>query len=297
MPAGVQAVTDRLCTAAQFVASARIGYPSKPIICKQECFLLSDSWINTDPCDMLGMHLDVPFVPTDERIVDAMLDLAGVDHEDVLFDLGSGDGRIVVAAAHRFGAQAVGVEIDRNRVTMANAYAVQMGVEHQVCFLEGDLFEFDFAPATVVSMYLLHGVNLSLRPRLLTELQPGARIVSHAFDMGDWRPDRKVKVRGSALFLWVVPAQVAGDWQWRDDDGRQYRLALTQHYQEVSGELWIDEQPVPLQRTRLWGDLLELVIQPPGADEPLSLVMHCQPLEWRGVGTHQNGVRVERLAA
>src|SRR5690554_2005728 len=156
------------------------------------------------------MNLDVPFVPTDEGIVEAMLQMGAVDADDVLYDLGSGDGRIVVAAARDHGARAVGVEIDAGRVALAEAYAAQMGVEHKVCFVEDDLFQADFAPATVVTMYLLHTVNLDLRPRLLNELRPGTRIVSHAFDMGDWKPDRKVTAKGSGIFLWVVPAKVAG---------------------------------------------------------------------------------------
>lgn len=248
-----------------------------------------------DQYDELGMDLDVPFVPTDERVVKAMLELGAVDADDVLYDLGSGDGRIVVAAARDYGAQAVGVEIDSGRVALAQAYAEQMGVEDRVCFIEDDLFEADFAPASVVTMYLLHQVNLDLRPRLLNELQPGTRIVSHAFDMGTWKPDRKVSADGTAIFLWVVPAKVAGEWRWQTAEGRQYRVIFQQSYQQLSGELWLDEEPVELIAARLWGSFLELVVQPDDAYEPESIVMHCRGDELVIVGGVQRGLVAHKV--
>ena len=226
--------------------------------------------------DDLDMDLEVPFVPTDERVVEAMLELGGVDADDVLYDLGSGDGRIVVAAARDHGARAVGVEIDPVRVSLAGAYAAQMGVEHMACFIEADLFDADFAPATVVTLYLLNSVNLGLRPRLLNELQPGARIVSHAFDMGDWRPDRKMTSRDTSIYLWIVPAKVAGDWHWQTADGQHYRVVLEQKYQKLQGSAWVGGEPAKLRTATLWGDLLELIIEPEGAERPVSIVMHCR---------------------
>lgn len=249
-----------------------------------------------DEYDELGMHLDVPYVPTHENIVKAMLDLAAVDDDDVLFDLGSGDGRIPVAAAVEHGARAVGVEIDAGRVALSRAYAEQMGVEHRVAFIEQDLFAVDFTPATVITMYLLHTVNLELRPRLLGELRPGTRIVSHAFDMGDWRADRKVAFKGDALYLWVVPARVAGAWHWRDADGRHYRVELQQRYQKLIGELWIDDQPAELQAALLWGDLLELVVHDDRSFGPESIVMHCQDEQLLVVSDYQRGARARRAA-
>lgn len=150
--------------------------------------------------------LDVPFVPTPMAVVDAMLDLAQVTRSDTLYDLGCGDGRIVVRAATRFGCRGVGVDLDPQRVREAKENARTAGVEKLTRFEVGDVFEFDFSAASVVTMYLLPSVNLKLRPRLLKELKPGTRIVSHDFDMGDWAPEVAREVKNSRIFLWTVPA-------------------------------------------------------------------------------------------
>ena len=134
-----------------------------------------------------------------------MLDIAKVTGEDYLIDLGSGDGRIPIAAAKRFGAKAMGVDIDAARVQEAKANAVNARVEGKVEFKKQDLFETDLSKATVLTMYLLPRVNLQLRPRILNELKPGTRVVSHSFDMGDWKPDQKIKVDGRTIYLWIVP--------------------------------------------------------------------------------------------
>jgi len=151
--------------------------------------------------------LDVPFVPTPMAVVDAMLDLARVTRTDTLYDLGCGDGRIVVRAATRFGCRGVGVDLDPERVREANENARKAGVTQLTLFEVGDVFEFDFSAASVVTMYLLPSVNLKLRPRLLAELKPGTRIVSHDFDMGDWTPEVSREVKNSRIFLWTVPAR------------------------------------------------------------------------------------------
>ncbi|MFA5679272.1 MAG: class I SAM-dependent methyltransferase [Pseudomonas sp.] len=249
-----------------------------------------------DQFDELGMHLDVPYVPTHESVVKAMLELAAVDADDVLYDLGSGDGRIPVAAAVEYGASAIGVEIDSSRVALAQAYAEQMGVEHKVAFIQHDLFDVDFSPASVVTMYLLHTVNLELRPRLLAELRPGTRIVSHAFDMGDWRADRKIAFKSDALYLWIVPARVHGSWRWQTADGTSYRMELQQRYQKLIGELWINDQPAELEAALLWGDLLELVIHQEQDYEPESIVMHCQDDQLVVVSENQKGAVARRVA-
>lgn len=151
--------------------------------------------------------LDVPYVPTPIAVVDAMLDLAQVKRSDTLYDLGCGDGRIVVRAAVRFGCRGVGVDLDPQRVKEAKENALKSGVQGLTRFDVGDVFEFDFRGATVVTMYLLPSVNLKLRPRLLAELKPGTRIVSHDFDMGDWKPEVAREVNNSRIFLWTVPAR------------------------------------------------------------------------------------------
>ena len=155
-------------------------------------------------------ELDVPFVPTPHTLVEQMLDLAGVTAEDYLVDLGCGDGRIAVAAGQR-GARALGVDIEALRIQEAAAAARVAGVEGRVRFRRQDLFATPIHEASVVAIYLLPDINLRLRPKLLTELPAGARVVSHAFDMGDWEPEKTVEVSGGQIFLWRVPAPKASD--------------------------------------------------------------------------------------
>ncbi len=147
---------------------------------------------------------DVIYVPTPQEVVDAMLEIAKVGPDDVLYDLGSGDGRIPITAAKRHGTRGVGIDIDPARIREARANAEQQGVSDKVTFIEGDLFEQDLSKATVISLYLLPTLNLRLRPTLL-KLKPGTRIVSHAFDMGDWAPDQTLIVNQKRIYFWTVP--------------------------------------------------------------------------------------------
>ena len=156
---------------------------------------------------------EVPYVPTPPAVVDEMLKLAAVTSSDVVYDLGCGDGRIVIAAAKKYGARGVGVDIDPERVKEANANAVQAGVTERVKFLEQDLFKTDLKDASVVTLYLLPAVNLKLRPKLWSELKPGTRVVSHQFDMGDWKPDKTVSIDGwegseFELHLWTITDEI-----------------------------------------------------------------------------------------
>lgn len=150
---------------------------------------------------------DVIYVPTSPEVVEAMLKLANVTKNDVVYDLGCGDGRIVVAAARAFGARAIGIDIDPQRIAEAEANAKTAGVEGRVKFVLGNLFEQDFHDATVVTLYLLNSLNLKLRPKLWKDLKPGTRIVSHAFDMGDWKPEQTQEVGGTTIYLWRIPSQ------------------------------------------------------------------------------------------
>ncbi|MYZ43589.1 class I SAM-dependent methyltransferase [Schauerella aestuarii] len=147
---------------------------------------------------------DVIYVPTPRPVVDAMLKVAKVGKDDVLYDLGSGDGRIPVTAAKQFGTLGTGFDLDPKRIEEANANAKEQGVTDKVKFVQADLFEQDLSKATVISLYLLPSLNLKLRPKLLA-LKPGTRIVSHAFDMGDWTPDQTLTVEGSTVYFWTVP--------------------------------------------------------------------------------------------
>ncbi|WP_043392258.1 SAM-dependent methyltransferase [Archangium violaceum] len=148
---------------------------------------------------------DVPYVPTPQPVVDAMLEVADVKPGDVLYDLGSGDGRIVVTAAQRFGVRGVGIDINPERVQEAEANARAAGVERLTEFRQEDIFKADFGEATVVTMYLLPSVNNRLKPKLLNELKPGTRIVSHAFDIEGWEPERIIETDGRTIYFWVVP--------------------------------------------------------------------------------------------
>ena len=148
---------------------------------------------------------DVIFVPTPNDVVDKMLEMARVTAKDVVYDLGCGDGRIVITAAQKFGARGVGVDIDPQRIREARQNASRGKVGDKVRFIEGDLFETDISEATVVTLYLLTELNLKLRPKLMKDLQPGTRVVSHAFAMGDWKPERTQSVDGSTVYLWRIP--------------------------------------------------------------------------------------------
>lgn len=152
---------------------------------------------------------DVPYVPTPQEVVEGMLEFAGVKKTDVVYDLGCGDGRIVITAAKKYGARGVGVDINPERIKEAEENARQAGVTDRVRFIQGDLFKADIHEATVVTLYLLSSVNLKLRPKLLSELRPGTRIVSNTFDMGDWKPDKQTEVNGRTIYYWVVPKKTA----------------------------------------------------------------------------------------
>ncbi len=154
---------------------------------------------------------DVPYVPTLQEIVDEMLAMSNLRKGDVLVDLGSGDGRIVVTAAVRYGVQAIGVEINPALVRQSRENAAKAGVTANATFVEGDLFDYDLRKATVVTIFLLPGVNMRLKPKLLRELRPGARVVSHRFDMGgNWPPIKTEEVLGERVYLWTIPQKADG---------------------------------------------------------------------------------------
>jgi tRNA G37 N-methylase Trm5 len=149
---------------------------------------------------------DVIYVPTPEEVVEAMLQVANVTKNDIVYDLGSGDGRIPVTAAKKYGARGVGIDIDPQRIKEANENVAKNNVGHLVRILNQDLFTTDISEATVVTLYLLPALNLKLMPKLMKELRPGTRIVSHAFDMGsEWKPEKEVDVNGRKVYFWTIP--------------------------------------------------------------------------------------------
>ena len=153
------------------------------------------------------IQINAPFLTTPEKVVSAMLRLAAVKASDVVYDLGCGDGRIVIAAAKEFGAHGVGVDLNPELVQQARANARRAGVESLVRFEVNDLFDTDIRGATVVALYLLGDVNLRLRPKLLRDLKPGARVLSHSFHMREWKHDREEVVEGSHIYLWTIPGK------------------------------------------------------------------------------------------
>jgi SAM-dependent methyltransferase len=179
--------------------------------CLREAFTPALLWAQQTPAaPQRSWRLpDVKFVPTPPEVVAAMLRMAHVQEGDVLYDLGSGDGRIPIMAAHAYGIHAVGIDIDARRIAEANEHAWTAGVTETVEFLLGDLFAADIREATVVTLYLLDVLNERLRPTLLRELLPGTRIVSHAFRMGDWEPEQTAQVDGHMIYLWTVPGPAA----------------------------------------------------------------------------------------
>ena len=170
----------------------------------------SNSPLFLAPRNALSQDLEskkiVPFVPSPQEVVDKMIELAGVKKDDLVYDLGSGDGRIVITAAKK-GAKAVGFDIDPQLVKESRENIRQAGVEDRAEIRNQDILTVDLSPASVVTMYLLPDVNLKLKPNLLSQLKPGSRVVSHAFDMGDWKPDKTERVNGRTIYLWTIPAK------------------------------------------------------------------------------------------
>lgn len=206
-------------------------------------------------------QFDVPFVPTPYVVIEEMLRLARVTPQDFVMDLGSGDGRVLITAAQKFGARGIGVDLDGELVAESVESAKSAGVADHVQFLQQDLFKTDLDQATVITMYLLPGVMARLQPRLL-DLKPGTRLVSHDFRLGDWKPDVTTQIRKNT-FLWIVPAKVAGRWQMKlalPGGEHELSLELRQRYQEVDGFGQFSDRPSQIWEPRLSGDRLSFVI-------------------------------------
>jgi len=202
--------------------------------------------------------LDAPYVATDYEVVDAMLAMAEVRPDNVVIDLGSGDGRILIAAARSHGARGLGVDIDPARIRESTANAQAAGVTSRVTFRRENLFQTPLRDADVLTLYLAPDVNLRLRPRILAEMRPGTRVVSHDFDMGDWRWDRRQRVGSATIYLWIVPARIAGRWT-VTADGRTATLDLEQRYQQVDGTASAGGGTSRVEQGRMTGDQVRFI--------------------------------------
>jgi precorrin-6B methylase 2 len=205
---------------------------------------------------------DVPYLPTEEPVVAAMLRFANVTENDVLYDLGCGDGRICIAAARR-GARAVGVDIDLLRIRECLENATRAHVRDRVQFLRQSFFDTDLRPATVVMLYLLSNINVRLRPKLLWELRPGSRLVINHFDIGDWKPDATLNAHHRELSLFIIPAWVQGIWKCvvnHPDGRRRMTLRLHRHYQHAWGTARLTRREVPLSDVTLVGQRLSFTV-------------------------------------
>jgi SAM-dependent methyltransferase len=223
------------------------------------------------------------YVPTPQSIVDKMLEVAKVTKDDYVFDLGSGDGRIPITAAKRYGARGFGVEINPKLIAEARANAKAAGVADRVEFRRQDLFQTSVREATVVGLYLFVWANVKLRPRLISELRPGSRIVAHDFPVGDdWKPDVEEEFENRTVYLWYVPAQVAGTWT-IEGGPQPLTVQLQQKFQVIEGAATLNGRSVPLENASLRGDAIAFTIA--GDDG--------QPMSFRG---RVDGNTIEPLA-
>jgi SAM-dependent methyltransferase len=231
---------------------------------------------------------DVPFVPTPDKVVTEMLRMAQVSKDDILYDLGCGDGRIVITAARDFGCRGVGIDIDPERIEESRENATAAGVSDRVRFIQMDLFEADISEATVVTLYLLSEVNLRLRPKLLKELNPGTRVVSHQFSMGEWDPDASSSVKtgdywdehvedfwnehfidywsSHEVYLWIIPGNVTGTWKLTipDISGKnEFTLKFDQEFQKVKGEAFEAQSAIRLfiKEEKIKGNMLQFTLE------------------------------------
>jgi hypothetical protein len=223
------------------------------------------------------VRLDVPYVPTPQEVVDRMLAVGNVRVGEFHIDLGSGDGRIAVTSAAKHGTRSLGVDLNPVRIEEGRENARKAGVSDRAIFEQRNLFETDIGKADIVTMYLLPSVNLQLRPKVLSDMWPGTRVVSHAFDMGDWDPDQRDNVLGRTIFLWIVPARVQG--RWTVEGARPFALTIEQRYQQISGTAELGGKSLPLRDPALRG-----------AEIGFALEIDGQPYRFEG---HVSGDRIE----
>lgn len=215
-----------------------------------------------DPAEFVKARprLDAPYVVTDNDVVNAMLEMAAVRPNERVVDLGSGDGRILIAAARSLGARGLGVDIDPARIREATANARAAGVSHRVIFRRENLFQTPLGDVDVLTLYLSNDINFRLRPRILSQMRPGARVVSHDFNMGDWRADRTQRIGNATVYLWIVPAQVDGRWQ-MNVGGQQATLIIGQRYQQFTGAVTVNDQSSRIEQGRINASTIRFMVR------------------------------------
>jgi SAM-dependent methyltransferase len=212
-------------------------------------------------------NIFIPYVPTPSHLVDRMLELAEIGKDDLVLDMGSGDGRIVITAAQRYGSRGRGVEIDPKLVEEAKENARKAGVAERTEFVAEDMFVTRIEDATVMTLYVLTASNLELRPRILKEMRPGSRVVSHQFSMGAWLADKHESLGNVELYMWFVPAPVGGTWR-VEDDKREFTISIQQEFQEISSTATIGRLSLPLRQARLRGNEIDFAIDT-GDERPI----------------------------
>jgi len=209
-------------------------------------------------------RLDIHFVATPHEVVKRMLELAKVGPDDVHYDLGSGDGRIVIAAVKDFKARkAVGIDLDPQRIKEANENKAKAGLGDNVSFRNENIFETDLREATTVSMYLLQTINIRIRPKLLKELKPGSRVVTHAFNMGEWKPELEENLNGYQIYLFIVPANLNGKWESGEGESK-ISLNLKSEFTDLSGSATINGKTANLKDGKITGTKIEFAIDVDG---------------------------------
>jgi SAM-dependent methyltransferase len=210
-----------------------------------------------------GASLDVPYAATPYEIADEMVRLADVKSDDVVYDLGCGDGRLVIAAVRKAGCRGVGIDIDPERIKESRQNAIIAGLQDRVRFVEQNFFESDVREATVMLIYLFPDVNIKLRAKFLNEMKPGSRLVSHAFDMGDWKPDNMASIRTQRVYLWVIPANATGTWKWNSPGGGKVPVVLEmeQKYQQIRGAIIQGSRKTKLTDAKLTGDRIAFTLE------------------------------------
>lgn len=235
----------------------------------QESPLLLTQAALTETDEKPARKPDIHFVPTPQKVVDEMLATAKVQKGEMVYDLGCGDGRIVITAAKNYGAKGIGIDIDPQRIREATQNAKQAGVQDRVEFKKADLFESDFKDANVISLYLLTTLNRKLRPKILAETRPGTRIVSHAFGMGEWEPDEEKNIEGSTMYYWMVPANISGKWSVKGEGGKPAinSVTISQNFQKITGTAEVGGQSRKLGEGRVTGEKFTFTVEPASAEE------------------------------